>query len=239
MMKKLVLLVLMLSGCGKHHLVWTTDEDPKPQVSKAPDLKESLGGVEVSFDDGVSLAYTPKVLSILAQYHLQAHFFIEGLTLMGDSEQTKERRELLKKQYAAGHIICGHSIDHKIMTNMSATKAAWEIDETNKLIKDAIGITPACFRMPYGRHNKITDKLLKDRKMERWDWSIDLQEWQRDPKTHQPKTADQVFEEFKRQYETLKERGQTKMILLIHDTKKITPEVLPRILAYLAATEKQ
>lgn len=237
-MKKLVLMLLLLSGC-KHHFVWTSDEDPKPQATVAPELKESLGGVVFSFDDGPELKHTPQVISILAQYHLQAHFFIEGLNLMGNSEQAKERRELLKKQYAAGHIICGHSVDHKIMTSMSESKAAWEIDETSKLIKDAIGITPSCFRMPYGKHNKMTDKLLKARNMERFDWDIDLQEYRSDPKTHQQKTADQVFNEFKRQYETLKERGQTKMILLIHDTKKITPEVLPRILKYLTDAQKQ
>lgn len=232
-MKKL-LLILFIVGCNGHHLAWVDNDKPKT-TKPVVELNADLNGLQLTFDDGPNLTNTPKVLTILKKYNLQGTFFVEGINLAGDSESAKERRELLKQMKTDGHAIGNHSYDHMAFTHISADKVAWEIDYTSKLIKDATGSNVELIRLPYGKSNKVINKMLQDRALKSVYWNIDTQEWNRNPKTHQAKTKEEVLDEFKKQFNTLRlERGQKKIILLLHDSKNITPEVLPLILEFVS-----
>lgn len=234
-MKKVLIALIVLSvGCGKIKISWMADKKVEPVIeAKKPTLKTDIAGVIFTFDDGCHLTITPKVLAILKKYNLQATFFVEGINFAGDSEQTKERRELLKREVAEGHIIGNHSYDHKLFTSLSPQKVEWEIDATNKLIFDTIGITPTLIRLPYGRSSKLVNSILKKKHLTPVFWSVDLQEYARNAQ-HQYKTKEELLQEFIKQFTNLRQnQGQQKIIFLIHDTKSITPEVLPLILDYL------
>jgi peptidoglycan/xylan/chitin deacetylase (PgdA/CDA1 family) len=232
MKKVLFLSVLMLMACKGRHLGWVSNE--KNPVDTKPKLNTDIGGVRLSFDDGPDLSKTPKVLELLKKYNLQATFFVEGINLAGDSEQAKERRELLKRIVAEGHIVGNHSYDHHLFTSLSRQKIEWEVDSTTKLIEDITGQKVSLIRLPYGRTNKIVNNILKNRNLASIKWQIDPREWEKDPKTHRTKTADQVINDIMAQYHQLhNEQGMSHMILLLHDTKQITIDVLPTILDML------
>ena len=233
-MKRLLLMVLLF-GCNGKHLVWVDD---RQEEIVAPKIKTDLNGVFLSFDDGPDLVKTPKVLDILGHYNLQATFFVEGINLDGRSQQTIERRELLKRITDAGHVVGNHSYSHHAFCTLSPSRVAFEIDQTTKLIQNAASVHVDLIRLPYGRSCKFVSDMLKVRKLTPVYWDIDTQEWNRDRVTHLYKTKERVFEEFKHQFDHLRnELGQKKIILLMHDTKNVTVEALPLILDYLSKTQ--
>lgn len=234
MKRVLISIIFMLIGCNNKHLGWVSDDKEQKQ-EVVPKLNTNLGGVQFTFDDGPNLAKTPKVLGILKQYNLQATFFVEGINLNGSSEETQERRELLKRIANEGHIIGNHTYDHKDLCRLNPTMAAWELDKTTELIKNTTGLNVEYVRPPYGKKCKMLDKLLSTRKMVPVYWQIDPREWERDPDTHQFKTAAQVLEGVMTQYNHLhNEQGIKHMIIILHDTKQITVELLPILLDTLS-----
>jgi len=231
----LALVILCLLGCDKMpHLVWSNDKkNEKIQINK-PQLNDSINGVIFTLDDGVSLVNTPKVLDILKHNNLQAIFFVEGVNLAGNSEQAIERRELLKRTTIEGHIIGNHSYSHHLFTTMSLQKVEWEINTTTKLIEDTTGQKVSLIRLPYGKSNGAINALLKKKQLTPVYWTYDLREYELDPMTHSHKTKEQLLATFIEQYNKYHiEQGIKKTILLLHDTKNITPDVLPLIINYL------
>ncbi len=234
-MKRLALALLLLSGCNGRHIGWIQDA-PKATAIAEIKLNAELAGVRFTFDDGPNLLNTPKVLDILKKYNLQGTFFVEGINLAGNSEQAIERRDLLKHMNDEGHIIANHSYDHKAFTLLSDQGILWEIERTNKLIEDITNKTVELIRLPYGKSNKKINSILQSRSLVPIFWDIDVREYERDAKTHQYKTKEEILASFTEQYKSLRyDRGQKHMILILHDTKNITPEVLPLILEYLAS----
>lgn len=236
MKKALILIVLGLAACKGHHLAWVSDNKEQKAEVAAPRLNTTLAGVQFTFDDGPDLAKTPKVLDELKRYNLQATFFVEGINLAGESELAQERRVLLKRMVDEGHIIGNHTYDHKDLCRLSMEKAAWELDSTTALIHESTGNYPVLFvRPPYGKKCKMLNTLLSIKSLTPVYWQIDPREWERDSKTHQFKTADQVLDGIMAQYHQLHdEQGLRHMIIILHDTKQVTVELLPRLLDTLS-----
>jgi len=241
MKKTLLLMILCLTACKGYHLRFEKDGEQKAQALDTPKMNTDLAGVQFTFDDGPDLAKTPKVLDVLKKYNLQATFFVEGINLAGGSEQAKERRELLKRMVNEGHIIGNHTYDHKDLCRLSMEKAAWELDATTTLIHEAIDPSGTkkypviLVRPPYGKKCKTLTTLLNTKHLIPWYWQIDPREWERDPKTHQFKTADQVLDGIMAQYHQLHdEQGMKHMTIILHDTKQVTVELLPKLLEKLS-----
>lgn len=239
-MKKIIMLMLILSSCNGRHLAWVpaTEKVVVPTLEQKK-INTNIAGIELSFDDGPSLVGTPKILEILKKYNLHATFFVEGINLVGDSEQAKERRLLLKQVMLEGHSIGNHSFSHKNLCLLSMQKASWEIDKTSELIKSATGLADVKYiRPPYGKKCSMLNKIIAERNMAAIYWDIDPREWERDLKTHQFKTSEQVVDSIMNQYNLLhNQQGIKKMIIILHDTKQITPVVLSKLIPILLKEE--
>lgn len=243
MKKVLILGALGLMACNGRHLAWVTDKATPKKELFIPELNTELAGVQFTFDDGPDLAKTSKILDILKKYKLQATFFVEGINLAGESEAAKERRALLTRAREEGHIIGNHTFDHKDLCKLPPEKAAWELDTTTDLITKTITGTPTDphpyrvlkMRPPYGKKCHQLNKLLAQRNLKAMYWDIDPREWERDPKTHHFKTSDQVVDGIMAQYYKLhNEQGVKHMVIILHDTKQVTVELLPKLLDKLS-----
>lgn len=228
-------MVLALTACKGYHFRLVKDGEKNVEAPVAPKMNTDLAGVQFTFDDGPDLAKTPKVLDALKKYNLQATFFVEGINLAGESEQAAERRELLRRIKAEGHVIGNHTYDHKDLCRVSLQTAAWELDKTTELIKSTTGIDKVeVARPPYGKKCKSLNKLLSARGMTAVYWQIDPREWERGPK-HEVKTAAQVLDGIMIQYHQLHdEQGMKHMVIILHDTKQVTVELLPMLLDRLS-----
>jgi len=115
--------------------------------------KPGINGVALTFDDGPSPESTPILLDLLAQYGLQATFFVVG-------EKAAAHPELIQKILAQGHTIGNHSLKHDPLLMLRSAKALQaDIHTTQKIIKES-GITPLIFRPPAGISNPRLGKVL-------------------------------------------------------------------------------
>lgn len=114
-----------------------------PKVNTKPEK----GTVALTFDDGPSPIYTPKVLAILKKYNIKATFFVVGAN-------AKKYPELVKQISEEGHVVASHSMTHPMLTKLSASRLQYEVTEPQKIVDNILGKKPACLRYPFGASNE-------------------------------------------------------------------------------------
>jgi cellulose synthase/poly-beta-1,6-N-acetylglucosamine synthase-like glycosyltransferase/peptidoglycan/xylan/chitin deacetylase (PgdA/CDA1 family)/spore germination protein YaaH len=116
------------------------DQLPTPYVVQRTGARPKL--VSLTFDDGPDPVWTPKILSILEQYHVPATFFIIG-------ENAVANRGLLQRMIADGDEIGNHSYTHPNMADEPQTGIQLELNATQRLIEAFTGRSTRLFRAPY------------------------------------------------------------------------------------------
>ena len=135
-----------------------THRSPTYRVSPMPDTVTSPMSVRVTwhteapskptahltFDDGPSPVWTPKVLDILHRNDATATFFMLN-------EFIKGHPDVVRQVHEAGHEIGVHGGDHTDMTILEPAQLAGILTETRRAITDITGVAPTRMRPPYGR----------------------------------------------------------------------------------------
>src|SRR5690606_8260504 len=105
--------------------------------------------VALTFDDGPSPKWTPKVLQLLRKAKIKATFCLIGV-------EAKRHPKLVKAIVADQHSLCNHSWDHDMqLGSRSAAHIRKDITRTNEAIKRAApGATIEYFRQPGGTWTK-------------------------------------------------------------------------------------
>jgi len=168
--------------------------------------------ISLSFDDGPDPVITPLILSVLENHNMPASFFCVG-------EKIEKNPELVKKAFQKGHIIGNHSYSHSKIFDLRSTKnMVKEIERTSDLIEKTIGEKPLLFRPPFGVTNPLLAKAIKRTGVTSVGWS--LRSWDTNGK------VDTVVERLKRKIHP----GE---VILLHDNRANTVEILNRFLPYL------
>ncbi|MFI2613090.1 polysaccharide deacetylase family protein [Kitasatospora sp. NPDC018619] len=128
--------------------------------------------VYLTFDDGPSPAYTPKVLSTLARYGVRATFFEIG--------QNAAANPALTAQVARqGHSVQNHSWSHPDLRRLSAAAIAAQVADTDRAVRARTGRTPGCLRPPYGAVNGTVRAQAAALGKQVVLWSVDPADWSR------------------------------------------------------------
>lgn len=118
----------------------------------------------LTFDDGPSKEWTPKVLDVLARYNAKATFFELG-------RAQRSYPALVRRVKAEGHTIANHSTTHRDLTMLSNGGIRWEVRN---------GPNSPCFRPPYGAINHRVRKVLRSEGVRHIIlWDIDTLDWTR------------------------------------------------------------
>jgi peptidoglycan/xylan/chitin deacetylase (PgdA/CDA1 family) len=106
--------------------------------------------VYLTFDDGPDSDNTPLVLAILKSYGIKATFFMIGT-------QIENNQAIVKRVYDEGHAIGNHSYNH-IYRDLYQSAAAYtaQLQHTDDLIKNIIGVRPRISRAPGGSAGSFT-----------------------------------------------------------------------------------
>lgn len=78
---------------------------------------------------------------------------------------------------ADGHQICVHTWSHQYMTSFSNEQAFAELYYSRKAIKDVLGVTPLCWRPPYGDVDNRIRYIAQQLNMSTIVWSDDSEDW--------------------------------------------------------------
>lgn len=121
------------------HLDWAS-KYPTEVILHGPLRKEAAAP---TFDDGPDDQWTPKVLGVLARFHVKATFFVVG-------SRCDRFPDMLRRIAREGHTIGNHSWNHPNMAKLSPEDIRAQIQRTDDVIRRVTGATPVLFRPPYG-----------------------------------------------------------------------------------------
>lgn len=191
------------------------------------------GRVYLSFDDGPS-HNTPLILDILAEYGVQATFFV-----IGTSDFHYVRRIVEE-----GHAVALHSYTHNYSQIYANEEAFWaDIDRLNDRIYEYAGVRSNVLRFPGGssnqvsiRHNRGIMTRLAQQVPERgkayFDWNVDSND--ANARFGNPTPPGVIFDSVRTQSARL-----TDAHVLMHDSNRqtTTVEALPAIIEHFLSRE--
>lgn len=179
----------------------------------------------LTFDDGPSADYTPKILDILEREKVPATFFVIGLNV-------ENNIPLLNRIYKDGYEIGNHTFTHHNIAKMSPERADLELKSTRILLECITGRSTILFRAPFNADSEPQTfeeiepiaRSKKDNYITVGE-SIDPNDW--DPKMN----ADSIVNRTIRLAE-----ATNASIILLHDaggeSRQATVDALPRIIDY-------
>jgi peptidoglycan/xylan/chitin deacetylase (PgdA/CDA1 family) len=126
--------------------------------------------VALTFDDGPSPEWTPKILAVLKENNVKATFFMLG-------KHVKAYPQVARMVVEEGSEVGNHTFSHMIIFNSSPERLKKEIEDTEKAIKDATGVAPVLVRPPKGWVTDKDKKLINQLGYETILWNINSKDW--------------------------------------------------------------
>ncbi|RKD24546.1 hypothetical protein BEP19_09190 [Ammoniphilus oxalaticus] len=116
--------------------------------------------------------YILPILKALQEADVKATFFYDG-------SWVKKNPELAMMIYMEGHEIGNHAYSHPDLQRRSKTETYQEIDKTNDVIVETIGVRPTWFAPPSGSFNQTTIEVADELEMKTILWTIDTVDWKK------------------------------------------------------------
>ncbi|QSO55050.1 polysaccharide deacetylase family protein [Alicyclobacillus curvatus] len=148
------------------HVDWHSLYPTEVILSGPTDRKQ----VALTFDDGPDTLWTPLILSILDSYDVKAEFNCVG-------ERIQQNPSMLDRIFQGGHDVENHSWNHPNFTKIPLSEARWQIEQTNSLIQQIMGVRPRFFRPPYGAINAEVIQMVVSLEMKILYWTVDSLDW--------------------------------------------------------------
>ena len=199
---------LVFTAIGSFHIRWNYHLQAVHRSSKQDSKR-----VAVTFDDGPNPKITPKILDVLKKHNATATFFCVG-------QQMKKHPQLLKRMHDEQHTIGNHTFSHSnAMGFFGKRRMLSELQQTNNIAKEILGVTLRWFRPAFGVTNPAIKSAVSETELHVVGWSI------RSFDTLPISEASLV------QRITKRIRGGD--IILLHDSSEKTVAVLERLLLFL------
>ncbi|WP_166238321.1 polysaccharide deacetylase family protein [Paenibacillus turpanensis] len=116
--------------------------------------------------------FLPSILETLQKENVRATFFFDGTWL-------SKHIETAKKMVEMGHEASNHAYSHQEMSKLGRTAAMSEIQKTEALLKEKVGVTNRWFAPPSGDFNMETVKIAHELGLKTVLWTIDTIDWKK------------------------------------------------------------
>lgn len=168
MIKKILIYSLMIMMIFSMNIQIHAEENDFNNQLEQRNVNPNKPMIALTFDDGPSKLYTPRILDVLEEYNSVGTFFVLG-------SHVKDNKDTLIRMIENGHEIGNHSYNHKDITTMSDEELYKQIKGTDDLIRNATGYIPSIMRPPYGANSEeYNKKIFKPIIL----WSIDTLDWE-------------------------------------------------------------
>jgi len=167
----LVLIILMVAAPA-----WWREVEAGARGGTNPNLvwyvKTHQKVVALTFDDGPSEAFTPKILSILNQAHAKATFFMLG-------QAATAHPALVREVSRMGMEIGNHTYAHINLKVHSPAQDRLDLIRSQDAIQAITGKLPTLMRPPYGAYNAALIKVARSLNLRviLWSWTEDPRDW--------------------------------------------------------------
>lgn len=171
--------------------------------------------VALTFDDGPVAGRTDKILEILGRHSTPAAFFCIG-------KRVEAHPQLVRRMHDAGHLIANHSYFHRATFDLQSVSAIRrELESTDSVIEQTIGMRPAYFRPPYGVTNPMVASAVRKGKYKTIGWSV--------------RSFDTVIEDRARLLRRITRSLKGGDIILLHDHGPCTTDVLSDLIQHISS----
>jgi peptidoglycan/xylan/chitin deacetylase (PgdA/CDA1 family) len=188
-------------------------EDPAIAVPPGTGPGQSLrrtgsDAIALTFDDGPDPVQTPRILALLAKYHVKATFCLIG-------ENAQKHPEIVQQIVAAGHTLCNHTWNHSLTIGEDEPAAIRaDLQKTDAAIRAAVPDAKIpFFRAPGGN---FTDRLVSvayGEGMASLYWEVDPRDWDHSADTDAAAHTDRLIA-------TVEKDVRPGSIILSHDFKQ-------------------
>jgi peptidoglycan/xylan/chitin deacetylase (PgdA/CDA1 family) len=128
------------------------------------------GELALTFDDGPSATWTPRLLDMLAKYDVHATFFLLGV-------HAEAEPALVLRLAAAGHLIGNHSWNHPNMARSSARSIREELTRASHTIEQLTGTPVKFFRPPFGARRPAVFRIAREMGLTPVLWNAMTSDW--------------------------------------------------------------
>ncbi|KAL1931443.1 hypothetical protein VTP01DRAFT_9585 [Rhizomucor pusillus] len=163
---------------------WSASTCKKPKLSYLPEdiyMCPTPGDWGLNYDDGPLRIWSfnetlkqweePRFYNFLVEHGKQkATLFFIGSNVISFPEAAQ-------RALNDGHTICAHTWSHQQMTSLSNQEIVAEFYWTSKAIKEVLGITPKCWRPPYGDVDDRVRAIAWLMGMRTIHWDQDSNDW--------------------------------------------------------------
>ena len=133
-------------------------------------VKTDKKHVVLTFDDGPSPIWTPKILDELKNENIKATFFMIG-------HHVQKYPDIAKRVAEEGHTIGNHGYAHSVMLYYKPAEIEEEIKYTEHVIKEITGVTTKYFRPPKAWLRRTIKEKVKSMGYETVLWSLNSKDW--------------------------------------------------------------
>ena len=133
--------------------------------------RRDRNAVALTFDDGPS-ADTEKVLDVLAYSQVPATFFMVG-------RQVESFPGIAQRVLAEGHEVGNHSYSHPLYLFQGASQTRAQLERTQDVISETIGVRPTMARPPYGVRTRAYFLAARALNLRTVQWEIAGFDWKR------------------------------------------------------------
>ena len=118
--------------------------------------------------------YIPGMLEVLEKENVKATFFFDGSWLSKNIETARTIQE-------KGHELSNHAYSHKDMSKLGREETVREIELTQKLLKEKLGVDNTLFAPPSGDFSELTVKVAYEMNLKTVLWTLDTVDWKKPP----------------------------------------------------------
>jgi len=133
-------------------------------------LKTDQKKIVLTFDDGPSPEWTPKILEELKKANIKALFFMIG-------HHVQRYPEIARQVAQEGHTIGNHGYAHSVMLYYTPAEIEEEIKYTEHVIREITGQTTKFFRPPKAWLRKSIKEKIKSMGYAIILWSLNSKDW--------------------------------------------------------------
>ena len=126
--------------------------------------------IALTFDDGPHPTLTPKILEILARYHVPATFFMVGQNVLNYPEAARAVID-------AGHEVGNHTFTHPHIASLNEQAIFEEIGRCEDALEELCEYRPHILRTPQGVLTPSLEKCLLEEDYILVLWSLDTRDW--------------------------------------------------------------
>lgn len=169
---------------------------------------ENSKNIYITFDLGYEAGYTESILDTLKSNNVKATFFITAHYLNTNTD-------LVKQMIEEGHIVGNHTVNHKVLPDISEKELEKEIMDLHTKLYEKTGYEMKYIRPPKGEYSEFVLKKCNELGYKTVMWSFAYDDWDENKQNRTEYGKEKILSNL--------HNGE---IMLLHGTSKDNMEIL-------------